>query len=163
MLFKDIKQNYPVYVLDKQELTVTHGKAVDVGFPRIEMNPKTGKSEMVIDVVVEMNGKTTPFVIPENLSVSYAGNLVLSTTEQGLVGEVKSMQNMAEQYFAAESYQRKVKEVTPGLLAKLDSTYREKQETEKRFGKIEGSISEMKDLMRGQQKMMEDFIKKFES
>lgn len=36
-------------------------------------------------------------------------------------------------------------------------------ETEQRFGKIEGSISEMKGLMQSQQKMLEDFIKKFES
>lgn len=161
MVFKDIKQNYPVYVLDKQELTVTNCKAVDVGFSRIEMNPKTGKTEMVVDVSVEINGKTTPFVIPENLSVSYAGNLVLSTTEQGLVGEVRSMQNMAEQYFAAEPYQRKVKELAPELLAKLDVNYRDKQETEKRFGKIENTVSEMKDLVVSQQKMMEEFIKKF--
>ena len=37
------------------------------------------------------------------------------------------------------------------------------QETEQRFGKIEGSIGEMKELMKKQQEMMENFIKKFES
>ena len=31
------------------------------------------------------------------------------------------------------------------------------------FGKIEGSIGEMKELMKKQQEMMENFIKKFES
>jgi hypothetical protein len=41
--------------------------------------------------------------------------------------------------------------------------YKEKQETEQRFGKIEGSIGEMKELMKKQQEMMENFIKKFES
>lgn len=37
------------------------------------------------------------------------------------------------------------------------------QETEQRFGKIEGSIGEMKELMKKQQEMMENFIKKFEN
>lgn len=163
MTFKDIKPNHTVFILDKQELSVMHGKAVNVGFSRLEVNPNTGKSEMVIDVTIEVGGKTTPYVIPENLSVSYAGNLVLSTNEIGLANEVKSMQIAADQYFAAESYQRKVKEKSPSLLADLDPMYRDKQETEKRFGKIEGSISEMKDLMKTQQKMMEEFIKKFEN
>ena len=163
MLFKDIKQNYPIFILDKQELIIIQGKAANVGFSRLEVNPNTGKSEMVIDITVEVNGKTTSYVIPENLSVSYAGNLVLSTNQQGLANEVRSMQVASDQYFAAESYQKRVKEKSPRLLAELDPAFRDKQETEKRFGKIEGSISEMKDIMKTQQKMMEDFIKKFES
>lgn len=47
LLFRDLKQNYPVYIFDNQEFTLIQGKAVEVGFPRLEMNPKTGKSEYV--------------------------------------------------------------------------------------------------------------------
>lgn len=32
MLFKDIKQNYPVYILNKQDLSLTQGKAVLVPY-----------------------------------------------------------------------------------------------------------------------------------
>ena len=49
-----------------------------------------------------------------------------------------------------------------GLIV-LEYMYKEKQETEQRFGKIEGSIGEMKELMKKQQEVMENFIKKFES
>lgn len=49
------------------------------------------------------------------------------------------------------------------LLAELNPMYKEKQETEQRFGKIEKSISGMEELMKKQQEMMENFIKKFES
>nr|DAH23874.1 MAG TPA: hypothetical protein [Bacteriophage sp.] len=34
---------------------------------------------MVIDVTIESNGKTATYTIPENLSVTYAGDIVLST------------------------------------------------------------------------------------
>ena len=47
LLFKDIKQNYPVYILDTQEFSHIQGKATQVSFPRLEMNQKTGKTEMV--------------------------------------------------------------------------------------------------------------------
>lgn len=36
----------------------------------------------------------------------------------------------------------------PSLLAELNPIYKEKQETEQRFGKIEGPIGEMKELMK---------------
>lgn len=163
MLFKDIKQNYPVYILDKQEFCIIPGKATAVSFPRVEMNQKTGRSEMVVDITVEANGKTATYAIPENLSVTYAGNIVLSTDKQGLTGEVEAMVASADQVIASVPHAQKIKDKAPAILADLNPVYREKQETEQRFGKIEGSISEMKGLMQSQQKMLEDFIKKFEN
>ena len=163
MLFKDIKQNYPVYILKKQDLSLTQGKAVQVPFPRMEMNQKTGKTEIVIDITIEADGKTATYVIPENLSVTYAGNLILSTDKMSLASEIEAMKNTAEQVLASVDHQKEVLEKSSSLLAELNPIYREKQETEQRFGKIEKSISGMEELMKKQQEMMEAFIKKFES
>ena len=161
MLFKEIKQNYPVYILDKQEFQIIQGKATAVSFPRVEMNQKTGRTEMVVDVTVEANGKTATYPIPDNLSVTFAGNLVLSTDKQGLTGEVEAMVANADQILASVQQAQKIKDTASAILAALNPVYKEKQETEKRFGKIEGSISDMRDMMQKQQKMMEEFIKKF--
>lgn len=147
MYFKDLKQNYPVYILDKQTLTLTQGKAVAVGFPRMEMNPAAGKSGMVVDVSIVADGKTANYVIPENLSVTYAGNLVLSVDRQGLAGEVESMKLTAEQAIASVEQQKQILEKSTTLLAELNPTYREKQETEQRFSKIEASMGELKDML----------------
>lgn len=147
MYFKDLKQNYPVYILDKQTLTLTQGKAVAVGFPRMEMNPVAGKSGMVVDVSIVADGKTANYVIPENLSVTYAGNLVLSVDRQGLAGEVESMKVTAEQAIASVEQQKQILEKSTTLLAELNPTYREKQETEQRFSKIEASMGELKDML----------------
>lgn len=68
LLFKDIKQNYPVYILDTQEFSLIQGKATQVSFPRLEMNQKTGKTEMVVDVTIEANGKMATYAIPESHS-----------------------------------------------------------------------------------------------
>lgn len=147
MYFKDLKQNYPVYILDKQTLTLTQGKAVAVGFPRMEMNPAASKSGMVVDVSIVADGKTANYVIPENLSVTYAGNLVLSVDRQGLAGEVESMKVTAEQAIASVEQQKQILEKSTTLLAELNPTYREKQETEQRFSKIEASMGELKDML----------------
>ena len=157
MLFKDIKQNYPVYILNKQDLSLTQGKAVQVPFPRMEMNQKTGK------ITIEANGKTATYVIPESLSVTYAGNLILSTDKMSLASEIEAMKNTAEQVLASVDHQKEVLEKSSSLLAELNPVYKEKQETEQRFGKIENSINRMEELMKKQQEMMTSFIKKFES
>lgn len=102
LLFKDIKQNYPVYILDTQEFSLIQGKATQVSFPRLEMNQKTGKTEMVVDVTIEANGKMATYAIPESHSVTYAGHLVLSIEKSGLsipgkvtTGDVTYAANMA--------------------------------------------------------------------
>lgn len=163
MLFKDIKQNYPVFILDKQEFKLINGKVTAVGFPRFEMNPKTGKSDMVVDVTIEAEGKSGTYVIPESSSVTCAGNLVLSTTANGLTSEIEALVNSANQALSLVPYYNKIKESAPTMLAELNPEYKAKQETDKRFSTIETSISEMKDLMSKQQEMITNFIKKFES
>lgn len=146
MLFKDIKPNYPIHILDKQEFSLTQGKATAVSFPRLDMN-KSGKTDMVVDVTIEINGKSATYTIPENLAVTYAGNLVLSTDKQGLMSEVDAIVANADQVIASVPHAQAIKEKAPAILAELNPQYKEKQETEKRFGAIEDSVNEIKKMM----------------
>lgn len=154
MLFKDIKQNYPVFILDKQNLSLVQGKVVSVSFPRMDINPKTGKSDTVVDVTIEANDKTATYAIPENMSVTYAGNTVLSTDKSGLVNEIEAMKSSAEQVLASVDHQKEILEKASSLLAELNPVYRERQENEMRFNKMEESIAKL-------QQMMTDFIGEF--
>lgn len=156
MLFKDIKQNCPIFILNKQDMTYTEGKAARVGFSKLEMNPKTGKSEMMIDVDVEANGTTGNYSFPDSLSICYAGNLVFSTDTQGIVTELEAMHNSSERFLSQVEQQQMILQKTKELLTELNPIYKERKETEQRFNKIEGSIDRM-------EKMMAEFIKKFES
>lgn len=160
MLFKDIKQNYPVYILDTQEFSLIQGKATQVSFPRLEMNQKTGKTEMVVDVTIEANGKMATYAIPESHSVTYAGHLVLSTDKMSLASEIEAMKNTAEQVLASVDHQKEVLEKSSSLLAELNPVYKEKQETEKRFSAIEETVTGVKGSVDELKKMMSDFIKK---
>lgn len=149
MIFRDIKQGYPVYILNKRELTISQGKVASAGFPRLDTNPMTGKTEMVVDVTVDDgSGKTGSYVIPEGLSVTYAGDLVLSPEKSGLSGEVEAMRSAAEQALASVDRQREIVDKAGALLAELNPAYRERQETERRFCGIESSVNELKDMFR---------------
>lgn len=147
MLFKDVKQNYPVYILDKQELIISQGKVQSVGFPRMDIMSKVPNgTQTVVDITIDNNGKTATYTIPENLSITYAGNIVLSTDKEGLVHEVEAMKNSAEQILASVDKQKSILEKANTLLSDLNPVYREKKETDLRFSKIESSIGELKEM-----------------
>lgn len=93
--------------------------------------------------LLEANSKTATYSIPENLSVTYAGDVVLSTDKQGLMAEVEQMKNTAEKILESVPKQKEVVDKTTALLSELNPVYKEKKETEQRFSKIEESISRM--------------------
>ena len=154
MLFKELKPNYPVYILDKQNITFTQGKATNVSFPRMEMTQ--GGTQMVVDVSVEANGNNATYSIPEHLSTTFAGNLVLSTDKDALVKEIEAMKQTAEQVINSVDRQKVIAEKAAALLVELNPAFREKKETEERFNKIESSVADIKDILN-------NFIKEFKN
>lgn len=139
MTFKELKQGYPIYVLDKDKLEVKNAKVQNAAFPRVDtMN---GQRQMVVDVTVECDGKTATYTMPEDSCVVYANNLVISTHQQGLIAEVEKMKDEAEQILASVERQEKIVNTADDLLAQLNPTLKEKRETEQRFQQIEGRMN----------------------
>ena len=61
MMFKDIKQNYHVHILDKERVKYMKGKVISVSFPRMMM--MQGGAQQVVDVTIECDGKTATYSI----------------------------------------------------------------------------------------------------
>ena len=99
MQFKDIQQGCAVYILNKQDMTVTEGKVNSKSFPY--MKTINGITQMVLDVGIEAAGKTATYAIPENLMTTYAGDLVVTTERKNLIPEVKRVMNEAEKLLAS--------------------------------------------------------------
>ena len=155
MLFKELKQNYPVYILDKQAVTFTQGKVISVSLPRMgvgngtmPMMPTSSPTAVLVDVTIEADGRTATYSIPENLAVTYAGSTVLSTDREGISREIEAMRATAEQVLSSVDRQKEILDKTQSLLAELNPAYKEKKETDERFNRIEGDVSEMKSMVR---------------
>lgn len=122
----------------------------------MDLNQKQtiGQSQMVIDITIESSNKTATYTIPENLSITYAGDIVLSTDKVCLAREVESMKNTAEKIIESVPKQKEAIEKATALLADINPVYKEKKETEQRFAKIEESINRMESTVT-------NFIKSF--
>lgn len=157
MLFKDLKQNYPVHIFDKQNVEYIQGKVTSVSLPRMQMpNMNSLNNSMVVDITIDAGGRSATYTIPEGLSVTYAGNLVLSVEVDGVLKEIEAMKNTAEQVLNSVEKQKEIKKKTCELLVELNPVYKEKKDTEERFNKIETSVSEMKN-------MLSNFIREFKN
>lgn len=147
MTFKDLKEQSIIYVLDKNQVTVYNGKVISVKPGKT--NPAVlGSAGFIMDFTIEYNGITQVFAIPDHLSVTYTGNnLILSVDQPSLIPEldkiIRDNENIVNNLESIKSGITKAK----NLKMDLDPSYREKQQTEKRFSQIESSISEIKDML----------------
>ena len=138
MQFKDIQKGSVVAILNKQDFKLAEGKVLSV-IPRMEMNKQTGMTQMVVDVELDIEGKSDTFTIPENLSVAYARDLVLSTDKAGLVSEVHALCDRAKKIIEAAPAQQQILDRAPDILATLDPKVKERQEIDSRFSKLEAT------------------------
>lgn len=149
MQFKDIKQNYPVFILDKQNVQFTQGKVLSVSFPHMDNSNPMSMGKTVVDVVIEAGGKSATYAIPESMNVAYAGDLVISTDRDGIIREVEALKNNSEQYLKGVDKTKEVLEKSKSLLAELNPEIKAKQENEQRLTSLENSMQELKEMMKG--------------
>lgn len=159
MTFKDLRPNYPVYILDKDNMVFISGKVTANSFPMLN-NGMNGKTEMVVDVTIEAANASATYTIPENSTITYTKNLVLSTDRSLPINEVESMKNQAEEILASVDKHKMVLEKSKDLLVQLNPIYKEKQETDQRFSKIEDSLYDMRLVIENQNKMMGQLMEK---
>jgi len=157
MNFKELKPNYPIHILDKNEgVKYVLGKVLNVGQPRYDMTtqqapgsmPNFSMPPMKVDVTIEADGKTKTYVFDENSATVSVGNVLFSTDKEGIVRELDATIAHCEQYLSEEERVKKDLEESKALKGQLDTTYKDKQETDKRFEKIEKNQEEMGDMMR---------------
>lgn len=152
MIFKDIKTGYPVYFLQKDgEPKAYQGKVVTVSQPRFQQlqpnAPLQQATAMVVDVTVEASGETKTYTIPETSSVVNAGSLVLSVDRDGILREVEAVKSQSEESLRQVDHHKATVSACEKILEDWNPAFREKQETEKRFSKIEESVGDIKKLM----------------
>lgn len=146
MQFKDIQQNYPVFIFNKAELKVYQGKVVNKGFPYPDRN-NLAQAKSVIDFTIEVDGKTAVYTIPDDLSITYANNLVLSPDKASIINEVEALKGSSEQILSSVDRHKEIVEKTSALLAQLNPAYRDKKETDSRLSTLEASVKDIKGMI----------------
>lgn len=149
MEFKNIQRNHPVYLLDKSKVEVKEGKVVE-DQPHLNTGIATisGSGQPMRDVTIEVDGTKVLYTIPEQLKITFAGDLVLATDKADLLPEVGKLVNEAEEIIKAYEPSKERKQRGEELLATLNPAIKEKQETERRFKALEGDVSGIRSMVK---------------
>lgn len=153
MQFRDVKQGQPVFILDKSDMKISQGKVVNNVY-HVDSNNNFGSvftqqnNTMCRDITIESNGKSNIYVISELLEIAKAGNIVLSTSSEALTKEINDICDDAKEKLANREYYQMIVDKTPDLLVTLNPSLKKEQETETRLKAVEGSVQEVKDLVK---------------
>lgn len=166
-LFKDISQGALVYALNKgSELGYHEGNIVSIGKQRVDVPqmPQVQNGQLptqmpiirnVVDVTYSIDGKTYTDAVDITASAFVTNNLggsaIIATSKDAIVNELRQTEQSIENYIAeAEKRlpnEREQLKSCKALIAKLDVAYKEKQQTEERFTKIEAGQKELADKL----------------
>lgn len=142
MNFKELKKGFPVYIINKDTVEYSQGKvAQDATPPRL--NTVFGQP-MITDVSIESNGITKIWTLPADQKVAEMqtdSNIIISTDKSAIIAMVKNIQTECETYLQGVELNQKRLETSKKLIAELDVTYKQQQQTEERFNRIEESIA----------------------
>ena len=141
MNFKELKKGFPVYILNKDTIEYCQGKVNQDATP-----PRIGTiigSSMIVDVSIESEGQVKIWTLPADQSLAEMqsdANIVIATDKAALVSILKSIESECNTYLEGVDGRKQKLEVAKNLIAELDVVYKQQQQTEERFVRIEQSI-----------------------
>lgn len=161
--FKDLRKGFPVYLFDRNgDLNITMGRASsDASSPHIDYNATAASTQrpmqMIVEVGIEIDGKTQSYVIPEDAIVTITpDNKVLSTDIAPIMREVENMSQRSQEILDSVAYNQKRKQRCEELLEQWNPELRSKRENERRFTSIESQVSDLRKDVSGKfDKIME--------
>lgn len=149
MLFKDLKTGFPVYVYDRNTIEVKQGKVVNVTSPHIDRNQFTMGANMVVDITIEYDGGPRTYTFKDDTETGYTGSLVITTEKSNIIREIEAAKEQSEEALSqVESHRQRVEKYT-SILAEYNPAIKEKKAIDERFGKLENSMDELKQMITG--------------
>lgn len=152
MNFRDIRANNSIHLLDKVNMQYEEVRAESVGVPHYP-TPQIGQTSptgQVMDITI----KGIPYVVQCDNNIAYSDKVVFSVEKSLLLPEVKRLKAEAENIIASVDKAKEDVAKCDTLLCELDTSFKEKQETEKRIGAMETEIKSLSSIVR-------DFINEF--
>lgn len=139
MLLKDCQKGYPIFILNRNDITATQGKIIDVSRPHFD-NRNPSNTTMVIDVIVDIDGKQTSFVMSEGSSIAYTDTLVLSCDRADILHEVEAICSRNEEELKQTELRQQTVQKCKSIIEEWNPSVKQQRETDERITKIENAL-----------------------
>ena len=157
-MFQSLRVNSPIYILHKEGAPyVETGSVISVSnpMPKFPM-PNTpmqsfGGAEMVVDVVVSVNGQQMTFSkLPANKDVedSVINKMTISTSREAMNAEVSALKQRSIDLINSVEYHQNVILGCDKILEALNPEFGEKVRRDKEIADLRGQMAEMSSILR---------------
>lgn len=150
MLFKELKSNYPIFLLDRATLNFEQAKVMSVqpNYQSVNMN------RIEVNVTIQnKEGKQNTYAVADSEQSAYAGNLFISTSKDCIINEVNALKNASEEVLSKVEEHKQTVEKCKELLAELDTTFRDQQKTNERLDQMENKLDEIFKFVKSQKQV----------
>ena len=147
MLFKELKGNYPIFLLDRATLKFEQAKVMNVqpNYQSVNMN------RIEVNVTIQnKEGKQNTYAVADSEQSAYAGNLFISTSKDCIINEVNALKNASEEVLSKVDEHKQTVEKCKELLAELDTAFRDQQKTNERLDQMENKLDEIFKFVKSQ-------------
>lgn len=159
MTFKELKQGYPLYILNVNTMEVGTGTVTAVGQPHVTQDKAKiakGQIQMVIDVTATFGNQSQTIELTDSLSstMSNDGQLLISPNQEDIANGMRMIKARCEEYIRNESHYKELIQKCDEQLPNFDPLYRQRIDSEARFNDMQATIdkqskdiAEMKDMI----------------
>ena len=152
MLFKELKNGYPLYILNSQTAEVGTGTVTYVGQPHVTQDKKklyNGQLMMVIDVTANFGGKAQTIELQDSISqtMSDDGLLLITPNKEDVLNGMRMLQTRSEEALRLVPMHEDILKKCSSLLQENDPVYQQSAAYEKKLEEMQSLIDKQNQVI----------------
>lgn len=152
MLFKELRQGYPLYIINSQTAEVGTGTVTSVGQPHVTQDKKklyNGQLQMVIDVTANFGGSVQTIEVQDNISqtMSNDGLLLITPNKEDVVNGMRMLQTRSEEALRQVQMHQDIKNKCSIWLQNNDPVYQQNAAFEKKLEEMQSIIDKQNSII----------------
>ncbi len=149
MAFQNLRNNHQIYILHKDTTpTLELGKVTHVSVPVPKYGTNSMYNDLVLDITVEVDGKTTNFQkLPANSEIAdFGNNIVIAISKEAMNSEVTSMKQRSLDILNSIEQHQSIINGCDEILKVLNPEIAEKQRQEQENKALREEINSLKEM-----------------
>lgn len=149
MAFQNLRNNHQIYILHKDATpTLELGKVTHVSVPVPKYGTNSMYNDLVLDITVEVDGKTTNFQkLPANSEIAdFGNNIVIAMSKEAMNSEVTSMKQRSLDILNSIEQHQGIINGCDEILKVLNPEIAEKQRQEQENKALREEINSLKEM-----------------
>lgn len=134
-----------MYLFDRKNIEVKVGSVTNSPLPHFD--PKGGMGKMVVDLDIEIDGKTSSYILDDTGEVGYHGDIVISGEKDYIFREITRLKNQSEEALKMVPYHEEAKRKCEALMKEFSSEYKERSESTERMNALEQKFDRLSESL----------------